>query len=192
MSYGDMTREQLIAGLSATSRENEILKKQLAELQKKPTKVSSEKSAFTTGQYLNDIIEHLPDATIVIDRDKKVIAWNRAVEEMTGFTKEDMIGKGDNAYAVPFYGMPRPSLIDFVFEEREIPEHYDFIEKKGSTLFSEGFVPCLYEGKGAFLWGMASPLFDSDGALVGAIETVCDITEKWRTGKRPRDRRARI
>ena len=33
---------------------------------------------------LSDIIEFLPDATIVIDKEKKVIAWNNAIEELTG------------------------------------------------------------------------------------------------------------
>lgn len=44
---------------------------------------------------LQDVIEFLPDATFVIDRDKKVIAWNRAIEEMTGLQKEDIIGEGE-------------------------------------------------------------------------------------------------
>ena len=39
-------------------------------------------------QRLMDIIEFLPDATFVIDQDKKVIAWNKAIEEMTGIKKE--------------------------------------------------------------------------------------------------------
>ncbi len=177
MSYRDMTREQLLAELTATSRENKTLKNQLEELQKKIIEESSEKPVLNTGQYLTDIVEHLPDATVVIDRNRKIIAWNRAVEEMTGFTKEEMIGKGDYAYAVPFYGTPRPTLIDLVFEDHaEIFRHYDIIEKKGDTLFSEGFSPFVFEGKGAILWGKASPLFNSNGALVGAIETVRDIT----------------
>ena len=33
-----------------------------------------------------DIIDFLPDATFVIDADRHVIAWNRAVEEMTGMS----------------------------------------------------------------------------------------------------------
>jgi PAS domain S-box-containing protein len=33
---------------------------------------------------LADIIDFLPDATLAIDRRGKVIAWNRAIEEMTG------------------------------------------------------------------------------------------------------------
>jgi len=31
-----------------------------------------------------DIVELLPDATLVIDKDGRVIAWNRAIEQMTG------------------------------------------------------------------------------------------------------------
>ncbi|MBN2488874.1 MAG: PAS domain S-box protein, partial [Methanosarcinaceae archaeon] len=52
----------------------------------------------TAHQQLFDIIEFLPDATFVFDADKKVIAWNRAIEEMTGVTKEDILGKGDYTY----------------------------------------------------------------------------------------------
>ena len=61
---------------------------------------------------LFDIIEFLPDATLVIDRYGKVQAWNRAMETMTGVKKEDMLGKGDYEYALPFYGTRRPILID--------------------------------------------------------------------------------
>jgi PAS domain S-box-containing protein len=40
----------------------------------------------------------------VIDRRGKVLAWNRAIEEMTGIEKEKMLGEGDYVYAIPFYG----------------------------------------------------------------------------------------
>jgi PAS domain S-box-containing protein len=42
-----------------------------------------------------DIVEFFPDATFVIDTDKNIIAWNRAIEMMTGVNKEQMIGKGN-------------------------------------------------------------------------------------------------
>ena len=59
-----------------------------------------------------DIIDFLPDATFAIDLSGKVIAWNRAMEEMTGVKAEDMLGKGNYEYAMAFYGMRRPMLID--------------------------------------------------------------------------------
>jgi len=132
----------------------------------------------TAHQQLLDIIEFLPDATFVIDHNKKVIAWNRAIEKMTGVCKEEIIGKGDYAYAVPFYGKQRPMLIDLVFaDDREIEQH-DYVEKKGNTLYADVFTPSAFKEKEVFLWATASPLFDSDGNLVGAIASIRDITER--------------
>jgi PAS domain S-box-containing protein len=62
-------------------------------------------------RHLLDIIEFLPDATFVIDRDRRVIAWNKAIEVMTGVRKEEMLGKGNYEYSVPFYGKHRPVII---------------------------------------------------------------------------------
>jgi len=50
------------------------------------------------------IVNFLPDATWVIDNDGKVVTWNRAIEELTGIKAEDMLGKGNYEYALPFYG----------------------------------------------------------------------------------------
>jgi len=134
------------------------------------------------NQQLMDIIDFLPDATFVIDRDGKVIAWNHAIEEMTGVRKDNILGKGDYAYAVPFYGEPRPILIDLIFPEDKYAElHYEFIERKESTIYGEALTPFLFNGEGAYLWGKASPLFDSEGKIIGAIESIRDITERKRT-----------
>lgn len=130
-------------------------------------------------RHLMDIIEFLPDATLVINEEKKVIAWNRAIEAMTGVNKKDMIGKGDYSYAVPFYGRRRPILIDLIgMRDREIEAKYSYVKRVGDTLYAEVFVPRLFDGKGAFIWVKASPLYDSEGTVVGAIESVRDITER--------------
>jgi len=63
---------------------------------------------------LADIINFLPDATFVINKSGVVIAWNRAIEKMTGIAAKDMVGKGDYEYSLPFYEERVPSLIDLV------------------------------------------------------------------------------
>ncbi|MBN2489187.1 MAG: PAS domain S-box protein, partial [Methanosarcinaceae archaeon] len=104
-----------------------------------------------------------------------------AIEEMTGVTKEDILGKGDYTYAVPFYGERRPILIDLVLDfDRDFEKEYDFVKKIGNTLLVETFVPFVYGGKGAYLWAIASALLDSRGKLIGAIESIRDITERKR------------
>ena len=139
----------------------------------------AETALQTAHQQLQDIIEFLPDATLVIDRDGRVIAWNRAMEEMTGVPKAEVLGKGDHAYAVPFYGAPRPILIDLVMDgESAFESKYESLEKHGNTLYAESFVPLAYGGKGAYLWAKASRLFDRDGNLIGAIESIRDITDR--------------
>jgi PAS domain S-box-containing protein len=132
-------------------------------------------------QRLFDIIEFLPDATFVIDRERKVIAWNKAIEAMTGIRKEDMLGKGDYAYAVPLYGKPRPILIDLIFERAESSKNrYDLITMEGDTISAEVYVPKTYKGKGAYLSATASPLVDAEGRIMGAIESIRDVTEHKR------------
>jgi len=44
------------------------------------------------------------DAALVIDHEGKVMAWNRAMEEMSGVMAADILGKGDHEYSLPFYG----------------------------------------------------------------------------------------
>lgn len=141
----------------------------------------AEDKFYTAHQQLLDIIEFLPDATFAIDQDKKVIAWNRAIEEMTGLSKEDIIGKGNYAYALPFYGDRNPILIDLIFSnDNETWQKYDYIKRNGNSLYAETFVPQAFEGKGAFVIATASQLFDSGGNGVGAIETIRDITDRKR------------
>lgn len=142
-------------------------------------KKAAKEELLNTRQKLLSIIEFLPDATFVVDQDRRVIAWNRAIEDMTGVRKEDIIGKGDYTYAIPFYGEPRPILIDHIFEnEKSIKYQYTLhYQKEIDKLFAEAFVPSLYEGKGAYMWGKASPILDVNGNIVGAIESIRDITQ---------------
>ena len=163
----------------AVSSQDEIgaLAQSFDQMAAKLEKRTSELQA--THRRLLDIIEFLPDATFVIDQERKVIAWNRAIEEMTEIPKAKMLGKGDYAYAIPFYGTARPLLIDLVAGgEPALDPSYDFLEKRGDLLFAEHFVPSTYGGRGAYLWITASPLFDSEGNLIGAIESIRDITDR--------------
>ncbi len=97
---------------------------------------------------------------------------------MTGVKKEEVMGKGDYAYAIPFYGERRPMLIDYVTMDPDVTRQgYLSMRRKGHLLHAEAFLPILGGGQGVFLSVNASPLFDRAGKVVGAIESVRDITE---------------
>ena len=128
---------------------------------------------------LADIIEFLPDATFVIDNEGIVIAWNLAIEAMTGISKNEMIGKGDFEYSLPFFGSRRPLLIDILFaSEENKADYYNPVSKVGGAIVAESFAPQAYGGKGAYLWAVATALFDEKGNVAGAIESIRDITER--------------
>ncbi|MDD1685876.1 PAS domain S-box protein [Methanoregula sp.] len=126
---------------------------------------------------MKDIISFLPDATLVIDKTGVVLAWNHAMEEMTGVPAEQMIGKGNYEYALPLYHERRPITIDLVLhDDPAVAAKYPVMKKDGNTRFSEIFIPHLNKGRGAHLWFAATPLYDADRNLTGAIESIRDIT----------------
>jgi PAS domain S-box-containing protein len=128
-----------------------------------------------------DIINFLPDATFAIDTSGVVIAWNRAMEKMTGTTSDQVLGKGNYEYAIPFYHERRPILINLVImDDPATVARYPYIKRNGKTLFSEITIPHFNEGRGAALWFTASPLYDTKGTVVGAIESIREITERKR------------
>jgi PAS domain S-box-containing protein len=142
------------------------------------------KALLKKERLLSDIIEYLPDPTWVIDIEGRVIAWNRAMEQITNIDKKGIIGKGDYEYAVPFYGKPRPMLIDLVLKRNEAieKEYLNLVAKDGLLFVGESFHPSMGDG-GLYLSGTASELNDSQGRAVGAIETIRDITDAKRTEK---------
>ena len=142
-------------------------------------RVRTEQALRDSERRLAEIIDFLPEATLVIDAEGKVLAWNRALEHLTGIRSEDMLGKGNYEYAIPFYGEKRPVLIDLAGKRDEGTDtRYVSLQEDGETLIAdETYCPNLRPG-GAYVSSAARPLYDSRGNRVGAIESVRDIT--WR------------
>jgi PAS domain S-box-containing protein len=141
--------------------------------------IRAERAIQESERRLADIISFLPDATLVIDGENRVMAWNRAIEEMTGVKASEMLGKGNYEYALPFYGERRPILIDLVLmpDDEEFAKKYAHIQRQGEVLTGETYVPQL-KGEARYLYATASVLRDAKGNIVGAIEVIRDITER--------------
>ena len=140
----------------------------------------AEQEIVSTTQKMAEIIDFLPDVTFVIDLEGKIIAWNKAMEALTGIPSEEMLGKGDYEYSLPFYGERKPMLANLIFmPEVEIEKRYDSVERIGDTLIVDIFLPDFRPG-GVYFWAKASPLYDPQGNVTGAIETIRDITDRKR------------
>jgi len=136
-----------------------------------------EKSVQDSQRQLAQIIEFLPDATMVINPQGQIIAWNRAISDLTGVKASEIMGKGNYEYAIPFYGCRRPVLIDLVINsDEQVASKYLYVRKEGDRLVSETYLPD-FRGRGrTWFWNTAAPLYDHEGKIIGAIEAVRDIT----------------
>jgi two-component system cell cycle sensor histidine kinase/response regulator CckA len=126
---------------------------------------------------LTDIINFLPDPTWVIDKAGKVVAWNRAMEDLTGVPAGDILGKEDYAQALPFNEGPRPLLIDLLDNPNEaLEKEYLSFTRGKDLLIAVSYNPRLGP-EGMYLSGIAGPIYDAAGNRVGAIECLRDITQ---------------
>ena len=164
--------DQLI-GVVETLRDITLIKQNELDLARKSRAL--DESART----LQNIIDFIPDPTFAIDNNGTVIAWNRAIERMTQKNAIDILGHGNHAYAEPFYSKRCPTLIDLALQDHpEIRTKYDFIKNEHDHLIAEVQNDQIYAGKRAFLWAIVAPLYNGDGNISGAIESIRDITEK--------------
>jgi PAS domain S-box-containing protein len=139
----------------------------------------AEEALRMSQRRLSDIIDFLPDATFAVDADQRVIAWNRAMERMSGIPKEEIMGKDCHGITSPFYGEQRPVLADFVLNDHEdAGALYDFLTREDDKIICEPFAKNLRNGRGAHIWAIAAPLYDAQGKKIGAIQSIRDITER--------------
>ncbi len=127
---------------------------------------------------LADIINFLPDATFVIDSAGHVISWNHAMEDMTNVKAYKIIGKGNYEYSLPFYGTRRKILIDIALHsDYENESKYDLVSHDKNSITAELYFPS-FMGKKTYLWAKATQLYNNKGDVVGAIESIRDITSQ--------------
>ncbi len=133
-------------------------------------------------RWLGQTIEGNPIPTFVINAQCKVTHWNHACELLTGIAAADIIGTDHHREA--FYSQRRRIMADLIVENASVHQVAMLYGKKfrGSHQVEDGyegedFFPKL--GKyGRWLFFTAAPIKDADGRIIGAIETIQDITAR--------------
>jgi len=99
---------------------------------------------------LTKIIDGTSIPSFVINKQHKVTHWNTAIESLSSIKKEEIIGTDEQWKA--FYPKKRPSMADLIVDGASV--------------------------NGKWLHFTASPIRDNNGEIIGAIETLEDITER--------------
>ncbi len=136
----------------------------------------------TSQEMLSVIIDGSPIPSFVIDKKHRVTHWNTAVEVLTGIKKDEIL-ETDGQWT-SFYNEKRPTLADLIVDGASIDKiefYYGGRYKKSNLIDGayevEDFFPAFGE-RGTWLQFTASPIRSKNGEVVGAVETLEDITER--------------
>jgi PAS domain S-box-containing protein len=123
---------------------------------------SSEQEMRRTKTYTELIFEIAPNAIFTVDTQKRVTNWNRKAEEITGYNKEEVMGKECRIFA----DYPCPTKCDVFYKgvEKPIIGAECRIRRK--------------DGKEREIVKSSDLLRDEDGNVTGAIEVFEDVTER--------------
>jgi PAS domain S-box-containing protein len=176
-TYDELQGKNLELEITQADLENKLVDLEMEITERKRV----EAALWSSEQRLHATIQSSPIPIFVIDRDLKVIYWNSALERLSGKAASEVIGT-DQAW-VALYEETHPTLAGLIVkgEPAEISSWYE--GKYSHSRLVEGayevtdFFPGRGDG-GKWLHITAAPLRDSSGNLIGAIETLEDISEE--------------
>ncbi|HMK54561.1 MAG TPA: PAS domain S-box protein [Methanobacteriaceae archaeon] len=132
-----------------------------------------------TEKKIEKMTQASPIPQFFIDSDHRVVYWNQALEVHTGINSKDIVGTKDHWKA--FYSKKRPCMADFLIDGDLDGLKDSYKELNQSKLVSGAFeavdfFPNLGES-GEWLYFTAKVIEDDDGNIVGALETLEDVTK---------------
>lgn len=155
----------------------------------------TEEALRESEEKLKAVLQGAPIPQFFIDKNHTVIYWNKAIEEYSGIPAGEIIGTQDHWKA--FYTSARPCLSDLILDGNVecIQKWYEgkyrkskFIENAYEAI---DFFPTLGEG-GMWLYFTASLILDSNNTIVGALETLEDITDRKMVEEALRESKERL
>ncbi len=146
------------------------------------TRFQAEEALRRSEQRLSAIAAGSPVPMFALDKNGRVILWNRGCEVVLGVAAGEMLGRRDVWRA--FYGEARPVLAACVMQDDPLAaatplygERVRHSESIPGALEAEGFFPAI-GGRNRWLAFVAAPMYDEHDRIVGAIETLQDVTER--------------
>ncbi len=131
---------------------------------------------------LVQVFDRIALPTFVIDSNHVVRHWNSALEALTGLCRDEVIGTRN--HWKPFYASPRPCLADLIIEgalDSEVQRYYTNKYRRSELIpdayEAEDFFPECGE-QGEWLHFTAASMLNSRGEVVGAIETLMNISDR--------------
>ncbi|MGD9504278.1 MAG: sigma-54 interaction domain-containing protein [Syntrophobacteraceae bacterium] len=117
-------------------------------------------------RYWKTVVSTINDGIIIVDTLGAIISVNKALENMTGYSREELIGQ-------------KCSILNFSIcniAREKAGDHWCMLFKHGKFSMRRCTI-MKKDGKHLSVLKNASPLQDAAGNVIGAVETITDITE---------------
>jgi len=172
---GDVSARISVKGNDELSRFAEVSNRMLETIE------TTQKALQENDARLHSIFDGSPVMQFVIGKDHRIILWNRSLEEYSGISAKDVVGTDQQWRA--FYPTKRPCLADLLVDEaiEKIPQWYQGKFRQSQFVEDAYEATDFFLGKdtaGKWLYFTAAPFRDMWGAIIGAVETLEDITER--------------
>lgn len=118
------------------------------------------------SQYWKTIVDTMADGLMVVDSEGVIISINKALETITGYSKDELVGQScaildcDTCFGARAEGHDKYCAL---FKEGHVTRRKCTLRKK--------------DGKPLYVHKNAAVLKDSDGRVLGGVETLTDLTE---------------
>jgi PAS domain S-box-containing protein len=128
-------------------------------------RAASEADMLATHRRLEELVAGAPLAIMVLDNDANVVMWNLAAEEMFQWTADEVLGR------------PVPTVPP---EERAAFDAMRERERRGEAIRAVSSTRLRKDGVVLEVQVSTAPLRDRDGAVVGVIGMITDVSEQRR------------
>ena len=124
--------------------------------------------ALTNPLFLKNVFETMRDGMMIVDKDGRIVFFNRAAEEITGYHRDEVVGK-------------ECSILD----SDTCTVHTENGKKRNCSLFDLGVIQnkkCRIrsnDGRAVYLLKNATVLKNEQGEMIGAVESITDITSLY-------------
>jgi signal transduction histidine kinase len=138
--------------------------------------------ALRESQFLSAMLDAIPIPTVVLDRQRRVVLWNRASESFAAIPRERLLGRPLDLSSL-YRGKSAPILAEMILEmgEAGVLERHGHKGIRRDEVHAEALVGTgriWVRGEERLTTFVATPLHGPTGEVVGAIQCGQDITER--------------
>lgn len=155
ISYLKMTRDLTDKKIAEDSYNNFV----------EELKIKNEELKQSEDRYHKMVSEVIDYAIVLLDKDGKVLDWNKGAEKLKGYTAKEIIGKSFRL----FY--PKEE------KDAKLPERLLAEARENGSVIHEGW---RIRKDGKRFWGnvVITALHDAEGGIIGYSKVIRDLTEK--------------